>query len=144
MYRFPLYSKGLCPLQFPLGPRPCLHHGYNNKIPEQGMGTDDHLLPLGDCSFLLLFPLLFISSLLHFFFPFSSFLPPFVTLSVPLLMVASIVCLTYPISIVLTPVFLSLHFLFPSFLSKVPFSSIQICVSSLCRSANRLVGRSSD
>ena len=74
------------------------------------------------------FPHFFISSFLSFLFLLS-----LVTLSVPLLMVASIVCLTYPISIVLTPVFLSLHFLFPSFFPEVPSSSIQFCVSSLCR-----------
>ena len=47
-YRFPLYSTGLCPLQFPQGPLPCLHNSYHDEIPEQGKGTDDHLLPLGD------------------------------------------------------------------------------------------------
>ena len=47
-YRFPLYSTGLCPLRFLPGPLPCLHNIYHYKIPEQGKGTDDHLLPLGD------------------------------------------------------------------------------------------------
>ena len=47
-YRFPLYSTGLCPLQFPQGPLPCLHNSYHDEIPEQGKGTDDHLLPLGN------------------------------------------------------------------------------------------------
>ena len=47
-YRFPLYSTGLCPLRFPSGPLPCLHYNYHQEIPEQGKGTDDHLLPLGD------------------------------------------------------------------------------------------------
>ena len=48
MYRFPLYSTGLRPLRFPPGPLPCLYNSYHHKIPEQGKGTDDHLLPLGD------------------------------------------------------------------------------------------------
>ena len=48
MYRFPLFSTGLYPLRFPLGLLPCLHNSYHHEIPEQGKGTDDHLLPLGD------------------------------------------------------------------------------------------------
>ena len=44
---FPLFSTGLCPLWFPQGPLPCLHSSYHHEIPEQGKGTDDHLLPLG-------------------------------------------------------------------------------------------------
>ena len=50
MYRFPLYhcSTGLCPLQFPLGPLPCLPNSYLCEILEQGKGTNDHLLPWGD------------------------------------------------------------------------------------------------
>ena len=47
-YRFPLYSTGLCPLRFPLQPLPCLHNSYHYEIPEQGKGTDDHVLLLGD------------------------------------------------------------------------------------------------
>ena len=57
-YRFPLYSTGLRPLRFPPGPLPCLHNSYHHKIPEQGKGTDDHLLPLGNW-FLFLFLFLF-------------------------------------------------------------------------------------
>ena len=48
MYRFPLYSTGLRSLQFPPGPLPCLHSSYHHEIPQQGKGTDDHPLPLGD------------------------------------------------------------------------------------------------
>ena len=58
MFRFPLYSTGLCPLQFPPGPLPCLHNSHHHKIPEQGKGTDDYLLPLGD--WFSSIPLLFI------------------------------------------------------------------------------------
>ena len=47
-YRFPLYSTGLCFLWFPPEPLPCSHNCHHYKIPEQGKGTDDHLLPLGD------------------------------------------------------------------------------------------------
>ena len=47
-YRFPLYSTGLCLLLFPLELLPCSHNSYRYEIPEQGKGTDDHLLPLGD------------------------------------------------------------------------------------------------
>ena len=47
-YRFPLYSTRLCPLQYPLGPLPCLHKSHHSEILKQGKGTDDHLLPLGD------------------------------------------------------------------------------------------------
>ena len=43
-----LYSSGLRPLQFSPGPLSCLHNSKHYKIPEQGKGTDDHLLPLGD------------------------------------------------------------------------------------------------
>ena len=46
--RFPLYSTGLRPLRFPPGPLSCSHNSYHNEIPEQGKGTDEHLLPLGD------------------------------------------------------------------------------------------------
>ena len=53
-YRFPLYSTGFCPLRFLPGPLPCLHNIYHYKIPEQGKGTDDHLLPLGDWFFIKL------------------------------------------------------------------------------------------
>ena len=42
------YSTGLCLLRFPPEPLPCSHNCYHYKIPEQGKGTDDHLLPLGD------------------------------------------------------------------------------------------------
>ena len=45
MYRWPLYSTGLCPLRFPLGPLPCQLNCYHQKITKQGKGTDDHLLP---------------------------------------------------------------------------------------------------
>ena len=47
-YRFPQYSTGFCLLQFPPGPLPCLHNRYQKKILQQGKGTDDHLLPLGE------------------------------------------------------------------------------------------------
>ena len=53
MYRFSLYSTGLCPLRFPPGPLPCLHNSDQYKKREQGKGADDHLLPLGDWSFLV-------------------------------------------------------------------------------------------
>ena len=39
---------GLRLLRFPLEPLPCSHNCYHYKIPEQGKGTVDHLLPLGD------------------------------------------------------------------------------------------------
>ena len=39
-------------LWFPPEPLPCLHDCYYYKIPKQGNGTDDHLLPLGDWFFL--------------------------------------------------------------------------------------------
>ena len=51
-YRFPLYSTGLRPLRYPLGPLPCLHNRHRSEIPKQGKGTADHLLPLGDWFFL--------------------------------------------------------------------------------------------
>ena len=41
-------STGLCLLWFPPEPLPCSRNCYHYKIPEQGKGTDDHLLPLGD------------------------------------------------------------------------------------------------
>ena len=41
-------STGLCLLRFPPEPLPCSHNCYHYKIPEQGKGTDDHLLPLVD------------------------------------------------------------------------------------------------
>ena len=47
-YRFPLYSTGLRPLRYPLGPLPCLHHNHHSEISKQGKGTDDHLLFVGD------------------------------------------------------------------------------------------------
>ena len=52
-----LSTLGTTVLRFLPGPLPCLHNIYHYKIPEQGKGTDDHLLPLGDwldhnpCSF---------------------------------------------------------------------------------------------
>merc|ERR1712198_660512 len=70
-YRFPLYSTGLRPLRFPPGPLPCLHNSYHHKIPEQGKGTDDHLLPLGDwlsSFFVFFFRLLFSSSFFRLLF----------------------------------------------------------------------------
>ena len=49
MYRFPLYSTTeLYLLWFPSEPLPCSHNRYRYKIPKQGKGNDDHLLPLGD------------------------------------------------------------------------------------------------
>ena len=42
------YSTGLRLLWFPPEPLPCSHNCYHYKILEQGKGTDDHLLPLGD------------------------------------------------------------------------------------------------
>ena len=48
MYRFPLYSTGPCLLLFPPEQLACSHNCYHYKIPEQGKGTDDYLLPLGD------------------------------------------------------------------------------------------------
>ena len=42
------YSTGLRLLQFPSEPLPCLHNCYHHKILEQGKGTNNHLLPLGD------------------------------------------------------------------------------------------------
>ena len=42
------YSTGLRLLRFPPEPLPCSHNCYQYKILEQGKGTDDHLLPLGD------------------------------------------------------------------------------------------------
>ena len=47
-YRFPLYYTGLRLLRFPPEPLPCSHNSYHYKIPEQGRGTDDHILPLGE------------------------------------------------------------------------------------------------
>merc|ERR1711872_225626 len=47
-------STGLCLLRFPPEPLPCSHNCHHYKIPEQGKGTDDHLLPLGDRFFLSL------------------------------------------------------------------------------------------
>ena len=41
-------STGLHLLWFLPGPLPCSHNCYHYKIPEQGKGTDDHLLHLGD------------------------------------------------------------------------------------------------
>ena len=41
-------STGLCLLRFSPEPLPCSHNCYHYKIPEQGKGTDVHLLPLGD------------------------------------------------------------------------------------------------
>ena len=38
----------LCPLRFPPGLLPCLQNNHHYEIPEQGKGTNDHLLPLGD------------------------------------------------------------------------------------------------
>ena len=46
------YSTGLCLLRFPPEPLPCSHNCYHYKILEQGKGTDDHLLPLGDWFFI--------------------------------------------------------------------------------------------
>ena len=43
-YKFP---SGFLP-----GPLPCLPDSYQHEILEQGKGTDDHLLALGDCFFL--------------------------------------------------------------------------------------------
>ena len=45
MYRFPLYSTGLCPLR---GCCPAHFKKLNLGMKQQGKGTDDHLLPLGD------------------------------------------------------------------------------------------------
>ena len=42
-YKFP---SGFLP-----GPLPCLPDSYQHEILEQGKGTDDHLLPLGDSFF---------------------------------------------------------------------------------------------
>ena len=47
--RFTLYSTGLCLLQLPSELLLCSHNSYRYKILKQGKGTDDHLLPLGDC-----------------------------------------------------------------------------------------------
>ena len=53
-------SVGLCLLRFTPEPLPFSHNCYHYKIPEQGKGTDDHLLPLGD------WLLISKTSLLHF------------------------------------------------------------------------------
>ena len=45
------YSTVLRLLRFPPEPLPCSHNCYHYKILEQGKGTDDHLLPLGDWFF---------------------------------------------------------------------------------------------
>ena len=47
-YRFPLNSKRLPSLRFPLVLLPCLHSSYHIKMAGQDKGTDDHLMPLGD------------------------------------------------------------------------------------------------
>ena len=45
---FPLYSTGLHLHRFPPEPLPCSNNCYHYKLPEQGNGTDDHLLPFSD------------------------------------------------------------------------------------------------
>ena len=47
IYRFPC-STGLRLLRIHPEPLPCSPNCYHYKIPEQGMGTEDHILPLGD------------------------------------------------------------------------------------------------
>ena len=44
-YRFPLYSTGLRPLKVPSGAAVLFMSPLSLKIPEQGKGTNDHLLP---------------------------------------------------------------------------------------------------
>ena len=99
MYRFPLYSTGLCPLRFPPGPLPCLPNSHHHEMMQQGKGTDDHLLPLGNfLPYFLPFP------------PISSFHHPLIT---PFLYLPLISSSYHPFPPLTTPF---LHFGPPPFL----------------------------
>ena len=66
-YRYPLYSTGFCPTWRPL---PCSHYSNHHKMPERGMGTNDHLNWFMLFMFLVVFFFCFVLSIFLGFFIF--------------------------------------------------------------------------